>query len=102
MDINLTNVKPLFAHDVAVSTIFKARKTKGGKTEKEAYIEFVFIDMITKLAISRVVLSVPTVKNLPKILNDILNKIEKELKSKEIRKEPKIETKRADAKNYVG
>ena len=100
MEINLTKVKPLFAHDVAISASFKARKT-GEEIEKEANIELVFLDVKAKQAIARITLPLITVKDLPRLLNDTLEKIDKELKSKEMPKAKKIETKSTKA-NYLG
>jgi len=100
MDIDLTKVKPLFAHDVAVSANFRARKIEGN-IEKEANIELIFLDVKAKQAIARIILPLITMKNLPALLNDTLEKIDKELKSKEMPKAKKIETKSTKA-NYLG
>jgi len=93
MEINLGNTVPLFAHDVAMSTITKSKKTKSGKIKKESFTELVFIDAFRKSAIARIILPMGVLEELPKIINDTLKKVKKELKDKEPIKQEKTEIK---------
>lgn len=93
MEINLGNVPPLFAHDVIMSTITRARKTKKGNTVKETYTELIFIDIVRKAALARIVLPTNVLEEIPKMIEENLKKIRKDLKNKEMPKEQKIETK---------
>lgn len=100
MEINLGNVPPIFAHDVAMSTITKAKKEKNGKTKKESFTELVFVDAVRKAALVRVVLPMSVLEELPRIIEDNLKKIKKDLKSKDIPKQEKKETKTSGS--YLG
>ncbi|MFH1607630.1 MAG: hypothetical protein ABIA78_00690 [archaeon] len=96
MEVNLGDKPTIFAHDVAISTLFKVEKTKTDKIKKEACTELIFIDAITKKAVARINLPHSTLKALPKLIDDNLNKIKQELKNKEIPK-AKVETKSTSA-----
>jgi hypothetical protein len=100
MEINLGNTVPLFAHDVAMSTITKSKKTKSGKVKKESFTELVFIDAIRKSAIARIILPMAVLEELPKTINDTLKKVKKELKDKEMPKQSKTEIKTTGS--YLG
>ena len=93
MEINLGNVPPIFAHDAIMSTMTRTKKTKAGKTVKEAHTELIFIDIVRKAALARIVLPLDVPEDMPKMIEENLKKIKKELKSKEVPKEQKIETK---------
>jgi len=101
MEINLGHIPPLFAHDVAMSTVTKAKKTKRGNVKKESFTELVFIDAVRKIAISRIILPKDTLEALPKMIEENLKKIKKEMKNKEMPKEPKTETSKT-ASSYLG
>lgn len=101
MEINLGHIPPLFAHDVAMSTITKAKKTKRGKVKKESFTELVFIDAVRKCAIARIMLPFDTLEALPKMIGDNLKKIKKDLKNKEMPKQDKTETTKP-ASSYLG
>jgi len=100
MEINLGNTVPIFAHDVAMSTITKSKKTKSGKIKKESFIELVFIDAFRKSAIARIILPMGVLEELPKTINDNLKKVKKELKNKEPIKQEKTEIKTTGS--YLG
>jgi hypothetical protein len=100
MEINLGNTIPIFAHDVAMSTITKAQKTKNGKAKKETHTELVFIDAVRKTAIARIVLPMSVLEELPKIIENNLKKIKKDMKDKEM---PKEKEQKPEAKSgYLG
>ena len=99
MEINLGNTVPLFAHDVALSTITKSTKTKNGKAKKEFFTELVFIDSMRKTAITRIVLPLSVLEQLPKTIEENLKKMKEDLKDKEMPKQ-KIEVKSSGS--YLG
>lgn len=101
MEINLGDNPPVFAHEVAISTMFRTEKTKKGKVKKESCTELVFFDGIKKQAIARIVLPFGTLKALPKLIQDNIKKIRKEVRSKELPKKIKVETKSTNT-SYVG
>ena len=102
IEINLGNTVPLFAHDVAMSTITKEIKNKDGKMRKESYTELVFVDALRKSAITRIILPMSVLEEMPKLIEDNLKKIKKNLNSKPEKhsKEEKTETKKRDS--YLG
>jgi hypothetical protein len=102
MEINLGNIPPIFAHDVAMSTVTKTKKTKRGKIIKEAHTELVFIDAVRKAAIARIMLPMSVLEEIPKMIEDNLKKIKKDLKDKEMpdSKEEKTEIKTSES--YFG
>jgi len=101
MDINLGRVRPTFAHDVIISTIYKTNKTKKGKIKKEAHIELSFVDIISKQAVARIALPFTVIEALPRLFTDNIKKIKKELKSKEMPKKQKVEIESTNA-SYLG
>jgi len=101
MDINLGATRPVFAHDVIISTVYKTNKTKRGKIKKEAHTELSFIDIIGKQAVARVALPFTVLEVLPQLLTDNIKKIKKELKNKEMPKKQKIEIESTNA-SYLG
>jgi len=126
MDIKVGDVKPLFAHDVIISTVFrvknpqkeneklknitkiknklknsKIKNSKLSKIEKEAHSELLFLDMATRQVISRVALPFSLLESLPKVIEENIKKTKKELENNELPKDSKIET-TAQNKNYLG
>lgn len=101
MDINLGSARPIFAHDVIISTIYKTNKTKRGKIKKEAHAELLFVDIISKQAVARIALPFTVLEALPQLFTDNIKKIKKELKSKEMPKKPKVEIESTNA-SYLG
>ncbi len=101
MDINLGSARPVFAHDVVISTIYKTNKTKKGTIKKEAHPELLFVDVIGKQAVARVALPFTVLEVLPQLLTDNIQKIKKELKSKEMPEKQKVEIESTNA-SYLG
>jgi hypothetical protein len=99
MEINLGNTIPIFAHDVAMSTITKSKKQKNGKAKKESHTELVFIDAVRQSAIARIVLPLSVLEGLPKLIDENLKKIKADLKDTEMPKE-KDETEKKGS--YLG
>ena len=100
MEINLGNTIPLFAHDVALSTLTKTSKTKDGKSKKESYTELVFIDSVRKSAIARVILPKSVLRALPKRINETLKRLKEDSKKDDSVKESKTEVKTTGS--YLG
>lgn len=99
MEINLGNAIPIFAHDVAISTITRMNKSKNGKSKKEIFTELVFIDAARKVALARIILPQSVLETLPKNIEDNLKKIKKDLKDKEM---PKQKTEIKSTGSYFG
>ncbi|MDD5012626.1 MAG: hypothetical protein PHQ66_03220 [Candidatus Nanoarchaeia archaeon] len=101
MEINLGNTIPIFAHDVAMSTVTKAKKTKKGKAKKESFTELVFIDAVRKSAIARIILPMSVLEGMPEMIEENLKKIKTDLKDNEMPKEKeKVEIKKENS--YLG
>ena len=99
IQLNATS-NPLFADEVIVGTMIKAvRDSKGIK--KDAYIRLGFVDMAKRQIFTEIILSPLTAKALIKILNENLNKLDEELASKELPKQP-IRTKKTEELTYIG
>lgn len=91
---------PLFADEVIVGTMVKARKV-GNDVRKDGYIRIGFIDMTKKQIFSEIVLSPLTAKAFLKILSENVAKLEEELKSKEMPKKP-IVGRKTEKLTYIG
>lgn len=105
MEINLGNTVPLFAHDVALSTVTKAGKTKKGGVKKEIFTELVFIDALRKSAIARIILPASVLEELPKMIEENIKKNKQELNSKEMptnKQKEKTEVTKTTTNGYVG
>ncbi|HJX50371.1 MAG TPA: hypothetical protein VJ438_02825 [Candidatus Nanoarchaeia archaeon] len=102
MDINLGNTVPIFAHDVAMSTVTKAKKTKKGNAKKESFTELVFIDAIRKAAIARIMLPMSVLEEMPKMIEENIKKMKKELKDKEMPKEKEKTEIKTTNSSYLG
>lgn len=87
MEINLGYTPPIFAHDVVMSTMTKAKKNKNGKAKKESFTELVFVDAFKKQAVARIVLPLSVLEEMPKLIEDNLKKIKQDLKDKDMPKE---------------
>lgn len=102
MELKIGHAPPMFAHEVAVSTVFRTEKTKKGKLKKEACTELIFFDGIKKQSIARIVLPLGTLKSLPRMIEDNLKNTRKELQNtEEPPKKAKVETQSSNA-SYVG
>ncbi len=106
VEINLGNAVPIFAHDVAMSTVTKVRKTKKGNVKKEAYTELVFIDAVRKTALARIVLPMSVLEELPNMISENVKKVKEDLRNKEVPKSLKEEQEKTEVKttsgSYVG
>jgi hypothetical protein len=104
VEINLGNAVPIFAHDVAMSTVTKVRKTKKGNVKKEAYTELVFIDAVRKTALARIVLPMSVLEEMPAMISESVRKVKEDLRNKDVpksMKEEKTEVKTTSG-SYVG
>jgi hypothetical protein len=106
VEINLGNAVPIFAHDVAMSTVTKTKKTKKGNIKKEAFTELVFVDAVRKTALARIVLPMSVLEELPRMIEENVKKIKEDLKDKEVPKSLKEEKEKTEVKttsgSYVG
>jgi len=103
MEINLGHVPPIFAHDVAMSTMTKAKKNKNGKAKKESFTELVFVDAFKKQAIARIALPMSVLEGMPKMIEDNLKKIKQDLKDKNMPKEKEEKTEiKVKNNSYLG
>ncbi len=85
--------RPVFADEMGVSIRIKAVKDdKSGKVEKEGVVGIMFIDSIKKQLIGEFIVNKSTAKNFAKVLEDSVAKMEKELASKEMPKQPEVKT----------
>ncbi len=102
---NLKNsqLQPIFSHEVIVSSMVKATKTKDGM-EKEAQVILVFVDLTNLQPIGKYVMSVSTANGLVNALKVHLDNLQKQLKSKEMPKEIKTITPTTADKelSYIG
>jgi len=101
MEINLIGTRPVFAHDVVISTVYKTNKTESGTIKKEAHTELLFVDMIGKQAVARIALPFTVLEALPQLFTENIKKIKKELKSKEMPEKQKVEIESTNA-SYLG
>lgn len=103
MEIKLNGIRPMFAHDVVVSTVFRAKDSGKNKKniEKEAHSELLFVDLASRQVVSRVAVPFSVLESLPKVIENSVKKAKKELKSKDMPKQTKIETESVN-KNYLG
>ena len=102
VNIDLRNTELKFAHDVILNAMIKAKKTKRGAVKKEIFPELVFVDTTGKRVVSRITLSFETLKEMSEMINKNLKVLDKQLKSKNIPKQPKIETKSTADSSYLG
>jgi hypothetical protein len=92
IDLTKTNIKPIFADEVAVLIKLKAGKNQKGEIEKEGQIGIVFLDMMRQRPVGEFVVARSTAKALATVLMQNVETLEKELKSKEMPKMPQIKT----------
>jgi hypothetical protein len=81
-NLKTSDLKPLFSHEIIVTSMVKAIKTKDG-IEKEAQVILIFVDMTTMQPIGKYVVSVSTANGLVNALKGHLENLQKQLKSKE-------------------
>src|SRR4030042_3157591 len=77
-----SELKPIFSHEIIISSMVKAIKTKDG-LEKEAQIILMFVDMTNLQPVGKFVITVSTANGLVNALKGHLENLEKGLKSKE-------------------
>ena len=92
-----SDIKPLFADEVAVVTPVRATKEKG-QVRKEGHVVLIFMDMLSQQPVSKIVLSRTTAQSFSKILTNVLAKLEKDLKSRQM---PGPEPIKTDSTKYI-
>jgi hypothetical protein len=83
-NIRNSDEKPIFSHEIIVSSMVKAVKTKNG-IEKEAQLVLVFVDMTNLKPVGKYVITLSTANGLIGAVKNQLDNIEKELKSKDMK-----------------
>lgn len=101
MDLNLKDTELKFAHDVGINATIRVEKTKRGAVKKEIFPELIFIDTTGKRIVSRIMIPFKTLTSMSELLNNSLKEFNKQLKSKDIPKQSKIETKSTNS-SYLG
>lgn len=102
-NIQKSEVKPLFADEVVVMRNIKARKNKKGEYEKEGHFALVFVDMMNQQPIAKFILSISTVRRLHAILGKELEKMKRDLESKEMPKRPEVKpAETTETTGYIG
>lgn len=81
-----SDIKPLYSDEIIVAHTVKAGKDEKNKIKKEGHLHLIFLDMTTQKPISKVVISPITAKGLTKALTESVQKLDKELKTKELPK----------------
>lgn len=85
--------KPIYAEDVAVMARIRViQNNKKEVVEKEGHIGIVFLDTIKKQSVGEFVITKNTAKTLSSLLAQTVEKLEKELTSKQLPKGPEIKT----------
>jgi len=104
VNVDVSRVIPLFADEVVVASKIKAHKDDKNRVEKEGHIEIIFLDQLSNppKAISRVVVGRATAKSLIKVLDDNVQKMEKDLKDRNMPKQPSSELRPKQDKGYLG
>lgn len=83
VQIDIKRVLPLFADNVVVANLIKSSEEKRKNKKKEGHITLIFVDTLTKQAVSRIVVSRHTAEMLLKMLDESLKKFDKDLPIKE-------------------
>lgn len=92
-----SDLNPLFADEVVVVTPVRATKEKN-QVKKEGHVVLVFMDMLSQKPVSKIVLSKTTAHSFSKILVNVLAKLEKDLKNKQM---PGPEPIKTDSTKYI-
>ncbi len=99
--MNEIRIKPsrsLYAEEVMVINTVKAEKD-GEDVKKQGFMRLTFIDTLSGEAVADITVSNITAKALHKILSENLEKMDKDLKSKDI---PEQQVPMRDTTNYIG
>lgn len=78
----------LFADSVATALRLKAAKGEKGEVSKEGLVEIVFVDSVRQKAVTSVIVTRLTVKDLIAALSQTLSNFDKEMSSKAMPKIP--------------
>ncbi|MEM7824965.1 MAG: hypothetical protein QXO27_03245 [Candidatus Aenigmatarchaeota archaeon] len=100
-NLKTSDLKPIFSHEVIVSSMVKATQTKDG-VEKEAQVILVFVDLTNLQPTGKYVVSLSTAQGLVNALKTHLDNLEKQLTSKELPKESITPTTVSQDLSYIG
>jgi hypothetical protein len=96
------DLKPIFSHEIIISSTVKAVKTKDG-LEKEALVVLTFVDMTNLQPVGKFIITVSTANGLVNALKGHLENLEKELNSKEPTEVKSVTpTSQPDKLSYIG
>lgn len=99
VQIDIKRTVPVFADNVIVANLVRGDSEKtGSKKKKEGHLAIIFVDTLTKQAISRIVVSKQTAEALHKTLGESLSKFDNDVSRKEVK--PKSEP--AARTRYLG
>jgi hypothetical protein len=87
-NIATSKLRAVFVDNTAIAARIKAAKGPKGEVEKEGQIEIIFLDMLTQQPVGRFVMGKMTAKELVTGLSQNIAKMEKEVASKELPKQP--------------
>lgn len=100
------DVKPIYGQEVNISSEIKVSLDEKNKKKplKTGHVHLIFLDGITKTAVSRIVLDPITAKNLSKHLQNQAEAVIKEVNSKKIPKQVKTQINKKDlvGTQYIG
>jgi hypothetical protein len=99
-NISRTDLRPVFANEVFVATPIKTKKDKAGKLHREGYAELIFIDIVTRRPVSRIVLLPNLAKDLCRILEGKMKEFDKLIKN--TKPDKSIEEEKPLPENYIG
>jgi hypothetical protein len=95
-----STIKQLFADEALVMGTVKVGKTKEGQVKKEGSVRIAFVDMTSMQPISKIVITLSTAKGLVNALSNQINKLEEDLASDELPKQPVEKTE--PSLTYIG
>lgn len=100
IQIDIKRTLPLFADNVIVANLIKdsEREKKGKNKKKEGHVTLIFVDTLTKQAVSRIVVSRPTAEAMLKTLDESLKKFDKDI----IKEKTKAKVEPAAKTRYLG
>ncbi|MCL5675161.1 MAG: hypothetical protein M1611_00945 [Candidatus Marsarchaeota archaeon] len=91
IDFSKSDLKPIFADEIGIAVRVRAfTNEKGQLAEKEGQIGLIFLDMNKSLPVGEFIISKWTARGLVKNMMESLDRLEKELKSKEMPKQPNV------------
>jgi CHASE3 domain sensor protein len=99
VQIDIKRTVPLFADNVIVANLVRSDNEKANsKKKKEGHLAIIFVDTLTKQAISRIIVSRQTAEGMLKTLGESLSKFDKDVSNREV----KVKSEPAARTRYLG